>query len=182
MENQKCDYCHETKALNDFYLRKDTGKHTRECRVCKQARSRLHYAENTERHAAIVKRRYEEFGRFERYRLTPESFAAILAAQGGCCALCQTTEPGGKGKWPVDHAHPTGQTYHGFKKHDGAVRGLLCHRCNQALGFYENLLRRVGVQRIDDYIEGRVDARHLLPRKQNPVQPDQPARSEGAVS
>jgi hypothetical protein len=148
---QQCSYCLETKDWNQFYVRSDTGKHTTECKACRSARSRARYLENTEHHAALVKRRYDAFGRFDRYGLTAETFAAMLESQGGKCALCETTEPGGKGKWSIDHEHEIGAGYHGFKAAGGEVRGLLCHRCNIALGGYEGLLQRVGRERVEKY-------------------------------
>lgn len=47
-------------------------------------------------------------------------YAAMLDAQGGHCALCSNTPK--TRRLHVDHDHRT-----------GAVRGLLCHRCNRAL-------------------------------------------------
>ena len=56
--------------------------------------------------------------------MSAEQFDALLAAQGGRCALCQRFEPGGRwGRFHVDHCHQTGQ-----------IRGILCHGCNVALG------------------------------------------------
>lgn len=46
----------------------------------------------------------------------------MLAAQGGKCAICGGTNPGGH-RLAVDHDHTT-----------GAVRGLLCHACNAGIG------------------------------------------------
>ncbi|MES1975755.1 MAG: endonuclease VII domain-containing protein [Pseudomonadota bacterium] len=59
----------------------------------------------------------------KKYNLTPEEFDALIAAQGGRCAICKTDTPGGSGTWHVDHNHETGR-----------VRGLLCVRCNPMLG------------------------------------------------
>ena len=67
--------------------------------------------------------------------------AAMLAAQGGGCAICggqQTTK--GKNELSVDHCHTTGM-----------VRGLLCNKCNQALGLSDDEPGRLRM--MADYIE-----------------------------
>lgn len=53
------------------------------------------------------------------YGITTEAYEALLEQQGGHCATCPSTV-----KLSVDHDHVT-----------GAVRGILCHGCNAALGF-----------------------------------------------
>lgn len=55
-------------------------------------------------------------------------YDAMLAAQGGVCAICGRPEtrpaPNGQpSRLHVDHNHST-----------GLVRGLLCNNCNQAIG------------------------------------------------
>lgn len=62
------------------------------------------------------------YHRLKAYGLSDEDFAAMLAAQGGACAICQriTDRP-----LHVDHDHETGR-----------VRGLLCYSCNAALGSF----------------------------------------------
>ena len=47
-------------------------------------------------------------------------YDALLAAQGGGCAICGN--PPKTRRLHVDHDHKTGK-----------VRGLLCHRCNRRL-------------------------------------------------
>ena len=54
------------------------------------------------------------------FGITPEQYDAILAAQGGVCAICGQ-RPVSK-RLAVDHAHDTGE-----------VRGLCCSRCNHEL-------------------------------------------------
>lgn len=54
------------------------------------------------------------------YGLTADDYDAMLAAQGGACAVCGRTPDE---SLHVDHDHAT-----------GAVRRLLCSGCNQALG------------------------------------------------
>jgi hypothetical protein len=60
--------------------------------------------------------------RLKKYGLTPEQMAAMLAAQGEACAICESGDPGQRG-WATDHDHAT-----------GAVRGILCGACNLGLG------------------------------------------------
>lgn len=57
-----------------------------------------------------------------RYGLTPERRAELLAEQDGGCGICRGPLDG-KRRGHVDHDHES-----------GAVRGLLCHRCNTAIG------------------------------------------------
>lgn len=59
------------------------------------------------------------------YDLPPGHYDALLAFQGGLCAICWKAR-GLKRALAVDHDHETGQ-----------VRGALCQHCNfHLLGFY----------------------------------------------
>jgi hypothetical protein len=73
--------------------------------------------------------------KLRRYNITPEVYDALLESQGGVCAICGTDEPGGRGEFLVDHDHSC-------CPHAGScgecVRGLLCIRCNTALGMFED--------------------------------------------
>lgn len=66
-------------------------------------------------------RRHERLVRV-RYGLAAGEYAALKAAQGGTCAICQRAR-GTTKNLSVDHNHQTGE-----------VRGLLCDPCNQMLG------------------------------------------------
>lgn len=59
--------------------------------------------------------------RAARYGIDPDEFRRLYRLQGGRCAICKK-QPGVKGL-SVDHCHTT-----------GAIRGLLCGRCNTAIG------------------------------------------------
>jgi hypothetical protein len=61
------------------------------------------------------------------YGITVEEYDEMLVTQGGKCAICSADEPGGPGRWHVDHDHKTSK-----------VRGLLCARCNRALGGFKD--------------------------------------------
>jgi hypothetical protein len=60
--------------------------------------------------------------RFYKYGITRASFDNLLATQNFSCAICQSKNFGYQGP-VVDHNHLTGET-----------RGILCGRCNIALG------------------------------------------------
>lgn len=74
--------------------------------------------------AAVKKGRY--YNRAKGSGLTREDIQAMRDAQGGCCAVCGVV-PGptkdGRDPLHVDHRHD-----------NGAIRGMLCNRCNQAAG------------------------------------------------
>lgn len=88
-----------------------------ECQGCKR-RSRS----ATRRRASIGGRRAEMI-RY-RYGIAYEEYLVMLEAQDNRCLICGAQPPEGK-VLVIDHDHAT-----------GAVRGLLCQRCNQGLGFF----------------------------------------------
>lgn len=59
------------------------------------------------------------------YGITIEQYDALVRTQGGLCAICKSSDPCGRSNssWHVDHDHVT-----------GTVRGLLCAKCNRAIG------------------------------------------------
>ena len=65
------------------------------------------------------------------YNLTLEQFDGLLDSQGQACAVCLVTEPNGKGYWHVDHDHRCCPSERSCGR---CVRGILCMRCNMALG------------------------------------------------
>jgi len=66
------------------------------------------------------KRRARCYWLMVKYNLTLEEWEAILASQGGKCAICKKIMK----KKNTDHDHKTGK-----------VRGILCTRCNNLLGY-----------------------------------------------
>ena len=68
------------------------------------------------------------------YGLTVEAYEALLAAQGGVCAICRRppAADGRQKRLHVDHDHAT-----------DAVRGLLCSNCNTALGLLDDDVDRI---------------------------------------
>lgn len=80
------------------------------------------------------------------YGISEVQFNNLLSTQGHTCAICYEAfkTVGGRYAPVVDHDHKT-----------GAVRGLLCDRCNHALGHLKDnpeLARRAGI-----YLQGSRD-------------------------
>lgn len=60
----------------------------------------------------------------QNYGISLEQRNSILGAQGNRCAVCRADDPAGRwGEWHTDHCHKTGR-----------IRGILCMRCNIAVG------------------------------------------------
>lgn len=107
---KRCDRCHLVQPLRAF--RKDDdqpGGVGRRCRTCLGSTVGRRKRRVSSRNLRIAKT----------YGLTDAEYQALLAAQGGCCAIC-----GGRRSYnlAVDHCHSTGE-----------IRGLLCKQCNNRL-------------------------------------------------
>lgn len=164
--NEKpCSKCGEVKPLEAF-ARNPNGKYGRHahCKAChrefyvqwaaredvKQRRAdlaRVRYQAEPERGREFSRRYREKYPEKLRetarknhlryyYGLTVEDYAALLAAQGGVCAICGGPPNGrSKTRYHVDHDHDSKR-----------VRGLLCHDCNTGIALFERrpeLLARV---------------------------------------
>lgn len=142
-DQQYCSHsCANRSRAGDY----TNGKMCRECKVVKPLsefqRLNAYYASGNpivraycrpchSRIANISPNRLTVYRRrlLKEYGLTERSYADLLAAQGGRCAVCGSADPRRKGdtNFVVDHDHATGR-----------VRGLLCHHCNRALGLFQD--------------------------------------------
>jgi hypothetical protein len=59
--------------------------------------------------------------------ITKDQYATMCATQGGKCKICGEVPSGRFKRLAVDHDHKSGE-----------VRGLLCVRCNRALGWFKD--------------------------------------------
>ncbi len=143
---KRCKKCGELKSLDEFYRSPGMRDGRRnDCKPCnlteKAARYRANpqpsiervqrwQRENAERLNATRRRRRElpEVKRRERaghlmrkFGITLEQYEEMLAEQDGGCAICGRKP--GKISLHIDHDHETDR-----------IRGLLCFRCNNALG------------------------------------------------
>jgi hypothetical protein len=84
-----------------------------------------------------------------KYGISLEQLDALWTAQSGKCLICSTDLPNpaktkkkhARGVWHLDHCHQTGE-----------IRGILCHRCNMALGMMKDDTLRL--QKAIDYLNG----------------------------
>lgn len=130
-----CSRCKETKPVDQFSgSTKTFDRLDRRCRACCFELHRDWRLKNLD-HAAQSQKawrdanpeRFKDSMRQKNYGVPRGWYAETLAAQGGKCASCGTTDPGGKGDFHVDHCHDSGK-----------VRSLLCSGCNIAIGHLRN--------------------------------------------
>jgi len=115
-----CNICGETKSLTEYYVNNKGNLHGK-CKKC--------YVKRQQEKYDPLKKRNENLKRC--YGITIEDYNEMLEKQDGKCATCGSTETAGRKSgrggaadvFAVDHCHDTGK-----------VRGLLCHRCNRAMG------------------------------------------------
>ena len=142
---KQCRMCGQRKPVDDFYRAAAARDGRRgECKACFAALQKARYKsadavartkrwqqENPERFAAYQaeyrnrperKRAMRDLYYRREFGLTADDVDAMIAAQDGVCAICLVA-PKRFASWHVDHDHETGR-----------IRGMLCNRCNQAIG------------------------------------------------
>lgn len=124
-----CIFCKATQQLEQFATREGTV-HVR-CHDCairkippKEWRTALNKAINKICYRASREKRLLQM-RARARGTTPQAILDLERKQGGACAICGSQRPRkGTSALCLDHHHASGQ-----------VRGLLCHPCNQLLGW-----------------------------------------------
>lgn len=100
-------------ANNRERFRELSRRSHHKCKTKRNMESLKYNAEHKdEAHRAHLRRKYG---------ITPEDTKSMLESQGGVCPICGQL----KSKMCVDHCHST-----------GAVRGILCDRCNKGIGHF----------------------------------------------
>lgn len=126
------------------------------CRTCENELARQRYANSEVGARRKEQKRLYDKARYERkkaeggqlggdpikararmlrrnYGLTPEAYDAMVEAQNNQCLICLASgEEVRSSRLVVDHCHVT-----------GAVRGLLCHKCNLLLGHADDMIERL---------------------------------------
>lgn len=146
----RCILCGKTAREQGFRMLNTLDRTCQKCRPpIRSADAKRRYEERHPERVAAAKQRYAASARglaaqarlriTEKYKsqrrsgylrthyaLSVAEWNALWEAQGERCAFCETQEPGAHhGKFCTDHDHLT-----------GAVRGILCDRCNRRVGFF----------------------------------------------
>lgn len=121
-------------------------------RTARQALARYHQLSSDEKLLRQSQRRTRATHLKHKYGITLDGYDAMLAAQGGGCAICGR-EPTESRRLAVDHDHACCP---GDRSCGNCVRGLLCTTCNVWLGFYEN---KKWIDRARQYIGREIERR-----------------------
>ncbi len=115
-----CKRCGESKPVDQFSIQEGMKDGLRaDCRSCSNSR----YKEYCRRNPDKVKDSY-----YRRvYGISLAEYLDMLAHQDDVCAICGKPETAAKKSMAVDHDPVT-----------GAVRRLLCHKCNAGLGHFND--------------------------------------------
>lgn len=142
---KECSNCKETKEVSEFGIDKYTndGFNIR-CKLCKRLKEKLNrllkpeiYKKEPHKwreynkkcyNKPEQKRKHKNRALIKRFGITLDDFERMLNEQDGVCKICSEKEKVRNNlNLSVDHCHKTGK-----------VRGLLCNRCNRAIGFMED--------------------------------------------
>lgn len=142
-----CPRCKEIKSLQDFSTMRVRSGVASHCKSCSNVLSKERNA--TPKAQQQRKQQYQRDKRQRRdyllrksFDISIEEYEQMLQRQGGMCLICQKPEQSNK-TLAVDHCHTTGR-----------VRGLLCGKCNPAIGFLGDDVQIA--ERIISYLKGEL--------------------------
>jgi hypothetical protein len=140
-----CVECGLEKSPDEFYCtRGRNGVSNKPMKRCKKCYTKYTTANNKERYRTSYKCRVATRAAARqshlrlKYGMTEDDYHALLARQGGRCAICSATkesrqssrrrvyarnDPKQDYRLCIDHCHQSGK-----------VRGVLCSRCNSLIG------------------------------------------------
>lgn len=127
-----CRVCLESKPADQYALT-PSGNPRKICKSCSWQQRKTANDSNpnwkAQRRATLI--------RFK-YGIEPEQYDSMLEAQGGRCAVCNEIS---SELLHVDHDHSCCPDSH--KTCGNCVRGLLCRRCNLALGYLDDNINKL---------------------------------------
>lgn len=146
---KSCTKCGVSKPVSDFGPNTSSPDGFRsQCKKCRNRLTKERRVQEREQNPETFRKREQAYQRTyykknpglsverhrkKKYGITAEQFASLLTEQKNCCKIC-CQEFRNARDTHTDHCHKT-----------KAVRGLLCAKCNLALGLFsdsENCLTR----------------------------------------
>lgn len=150
----------------------------KQCSTCREWRSESMFSSSTPRSGGTLDGLLSQCNpcrtKFppEKFGISEEAYEVLLDSQGGCCYICQSDSPGERySTFAVDHDHsccPTQDTC------GTCVRGLLCWKCNTALGQLQDSIP--ALQRAIEYLNRPATMAYKMKWKEGPYPPKDPRK------
>lgn len=119
-KTKRCTKCKKVKSVSDFYKHKQHKDGSDSCcKKCRIIAASKYEKKNSDKHKNWCRISHLKIN----YGLTIKDWEQMFEQQHGCCAICEKHQSELKKPLCVDHNHETKQ-----------IRGLLCYRCNPAIG------------------------------------------------
>ena len=145
-----CPGCKDTRPLDQFGAnqRNPDGKqiYCKPCAVAKVTASRHKDPTSHRRSSKAWREKNPEWHADNharwKYGVERGTYAQMLEAQGGRCAICKTDNPGPRlSRFHIDHCHDTEK-----------VRGLLCSSCNTGIGQlkHDTLIMKAAISYLEE--------------------------------
>lgn len=131
MDKKQCQMCKITQPISNFYKSKQAkcGYYSY-CRTCKlEANKRSDAKRMTQNREKFLNQR-KDWHLKQVFGITLEDYNKLLSEQGGVCKICLGKDS--DRMLAVDHCHTTGK-----------IRGLLCQKCNRAIGQLDDSIERL---------------------------------------
>jgi hypothetical protein len=134
-----CKGCNQEKTIDDFFFRKkNTNSYQSKCKECQYSlRKKRYWSTPEDKRKKLAREKMKklvesgwtrEYRMRTRFGISIEEYEKMLSEQNGGCAICGSFINNNLRKnLAVDHCHNTGK-----------VRGLLCHKCNSGIGFFDD--------------------------------------------
>lgn len=117
VKRKYCYYCKRTLPVGQFH--RDGSRSDGLCNRCKKCNN-----DYTRKHQKAHRGKRRQFELKHYYGITVEEYNSLMKKQKNVCAICGLKP---EKYLAVDHCHKSGK-----------VRGLLCRKCNSAIGLLDD--------------------------------------------